>query len=303
MEIKKILSGLLAAVLAFGTMAVLPEEFEDIAIAVSAESADDGFVLDIDEDGIKFVSGYTGKGGNITIPSEAEYVGALAFYRNPDITCVTIPKTCTVGTMYYSFGECKNLKKVIFEGGTEFVGAASFYGCKALEEVVIKGDMHRDEQDGGIWSLAFDGCEKLKKVVIEGDVQYIDPSAFDDCGDFTMTVIPGSYAEKYCRENGFLYEYGKLPAPTGFKAKKTASSITLTWDAVDGADAYRVYLYNSKTGKYERYKTVSSAKCTIKDLNSGTKYKIKVVALQKQDNGKYKSGKTSKAVSVTTKTK
>ena len=69
-----------------------------------------------------------------------------------------------------------------------------------------------------------------------------------------------------------------------------------------GADAYRVYKYNPETKKYEKYKTVSGASCTIKDLEANTKYKFKVVALDKQ-NKKYVSGKTSKTVTVSTKAK
>lgn len=92
----------------------------------------------------------------------------------------------------------------------------------------------------------------------------------------------------------------KLPAPSGFKAKATKSSLKITWNEVSGADAYRVYMYNSKTGKYEKYKDVGTAQCTVTGLKSGTKYKFKVVALDKQ-NGKYTAGTSSPAFSVTTK--
>lgn len=92
----------------------------------------------------------------------------------------------------------------------------------------------------------------------------------------------------------------KTAAPTNFKAKKTSNSITLSWSAVDGADMYRVYKYNPKTQKYEKYKDVKSAKCTIKKLSAKTKYKFKVVSYAKNKDGKYVKGKSSKAVSVTT---
>ncbi|MCM1330071.1 MAG: fibronectin type III domain-containing protein [Ruminococcus sp.] len=89
-------------------------------------------------------------------------------------------------------------------------------------------------------------------------------------------------------------------APTGFKATKTNSSITLSWGAVEGADLYRVYKYNPETKKYEKYKDVKSAKCTVTGLSANTKYKFKVTAYDKVD-GKYVKGGTSKAASVTTK--
>ena len=61
-------------------------------------------------------------------------------------------------------------------------------------------------------------------------------------------------------------------------------------------------MYNASTGKYEKYKTVTSNSCTIKKLKKNTKYKFKVSALDKV-NGKYKEGKKSDAVAVTTKKK
>ena len=91
-----------------------------------------------------------------------------------------------------------------------------------------------------------------------------------------------------------------LAAPTGFKASKTKNSITLSWGKVDGAEAYKVYMYNEKTKKYEQYKFIAGNKCTIKDLKANTKYQFKVVSYDKQD-GKYVKQGTSKAVAVTTK--
>ena len=93
---------------------------------------------------------------------------------------------------------------------------------------------------------------------------------------------------------------GKLKAPTGFKVTKTQTKITLKWDEVKGADAYRVYLYNEKTGKYETYKTVYTGVCNITDLKKGTKYKFKVTTLIKNSDGKYVAQTSSKAMSATT---
>lgn len=94
---------------------------------------------------------------------------------------------------------------------------------------------------------------------------------------------------------------GSSAAPSNIKASKTADSITLTWDSASGADMYRVYMYNDKTEKYEKYKDVKSAKCTVSGLKAGTKYKFKVTAYSKNKDGKYVQGESSKAVSITTK--
>lgn len=94
---------------------------------------------------------------------------------------------------------------------------------------------------------------------------------------------------------------GSSAAPSNIKASKTADSITLTWDSASGTDMYRVYKYNDKTGKYEKYKDVKTAKCTVSGLKAGTKYKFQVVAYSKNKDGKYVKGESSKTVSVTTK--
>lgn len=124
----------------------------------------------------------------------------------------------------------------------------------------------------------------------------------------TLTVTKGSSAESFAKKNGIAYNYATassdtLAAPDNIKASSTTpNSVTITWDKVSGADAYTVYMYNSTTGKYEKYKTVTSNSCVIKSLKKNTKYKFKIVALDKV-NGKYKEGEKSDPVAVTTKKK
>lgn len=91
--------------------------------------------------------------------------------------------------------------------------------------------------------------------------------------------------------------------PTNFKASKTATSITLSWDKVKGADAYKVYMFNSVSGEYEKYKNVTTNSCKITGLSKGTKYYFKVSVLKKKgDKYTEKATSMSNRVSVTTKT-
>ncbi len=92
----------------------------------------------------------------------------------------------------------------------------------------------------------------------------------------------------------------KLAAPTGFKASKTETQIKLSWSAVEGADAYIVYKYDSATKTLKQYKSVTGTTCTVTGLTAGTKYYFKVAALVKT-NGKYTVQTKSNYVSVTTK--
>lgn len=128
-------------------------------------------------------------------------------------------------------------------------------------------------------------------------------------------MTKGSPAEKWAKANGVKYVYAgssssggtaavtdksKLAAPTGINGKVSENRIVLTWNKVSGAKAYRVYKYDSKTGKYLKYKDVSGEKCTVKGLKAGTKYSFKVYALT-SENGKFVPQNPSKAFSFTTK--
>lgn len=88
-----------------------------------------------------------------------------------------------------------------------------------------------------------------------------------------------------------------LSAPANVSATVTDNSVTITWDKVKGAAAYRVYKYDAAKKKYVTYKTVKTTKIVIKDLEEGTSYKFKVAALTKK-NKSYKAGKLSAAVTV-----
>lgn len=101
----------------------------------------------------------------------------------------------------------------------------------------------------------------------------------------------------------------KLAAPTGLIASaKTEKTITLKWNKVSGASAYRVYKYDSSTGKFVKYKNVSKTTCKVSGLSAGTSYKFMVAALVKKDGkyqeqtrtGEYTVSTNKKAASTTT---
>ncbi|MCM1579096.1 MAG: fibronectin type III domain-containing protein [Ruminococcus sp.] len=60
--------------------------------------------------------------------------------------------------------------------------------------------------------------------------------------------------------------------PSNFSYTSTATSVTLKWDAVAGADAYRIYRYNGNTKKYVKVKNVAGNSCTLTGLSKATKY-------------------------------
>lgn len=413
MKLKKLLALAAAFVMITGAGTELPVYNDLGGIALTASAASD-FTVKTDRDGLKYVSAYTGKGGDITIPKDVSYIGKKAFEGNANITSVTLPASCDF-VEQEAFAYCKKLTKVTFEGDADICGDA-FRNCMILQSVEVKGSIRE-----GIGSGAFLNCQKLTTVKIKKDAHefWIGEDAFYDCyslrsinipskcteicgeaflncfnltsltipektvisdennGKYhfgyaelfntadeceawftgededikpnvilaggktgysieityypgtsynyyyeaklyspkaiTLTVTKGSSAEAWAKENKVKYTYAAsdsnssksstastLAAPTGIKASKTSTKITLSWNAVKGADSYRVYMYDPSTDEYEQYKDVSDTKCTISGLKSGATYKFKIAALKKT-NGKYKAGKRSKTVSVTTK--
>lgn len=74
----------------------------------------------------------------------------------------------------------------------------------------------------------------------------------------------------------------KYPNISGLKmTSQTTSSVKISWNKLNGAEGYQVYLYNTKTKKYQKYKYINSNSLTISKLSSSLTYKIKVDAIKK----------------------
>lgn len=265
-----------------------------------------------------------------------ESIGADAFAH-----CTMLRSFKVSGSEFkYSIGEeafynCINLKRVDITSGCTAIYNDAFTNCVSLENLTIPETTKFNTSSGSknvsyCYAYAHEDDDDRQYIFSDGSVHvfifyytydipvetYWNTDVYGLYGNyeefiprkFTLKVIKNSNAESYAKKYGINYTYyfpeeDELAAPDNVKASaKTANSITLKWNKVSGADAYTVYMYNASTGKYEKYKTVTSNSCTIKKLKKNTKYKFKVSALDKV-NGKYKEGKKSDAVAVTTKKK
>ncbi len=65
------------------------------------------------------------------------------------------------------------------------------------------------------------------------------------------------------------------------------NSVTLTWGSVSGAASYRIYKYNTSTGKCKAIASVNKNSYTIKKLKSGTSYAYLVRAYNGKAYSKY----------------
>ncbi|MGN0633492.1 MAG: transglutaminase domain-containing protein [Oscillospiraceae bacterium] len=97
------------------------------------------------------------------------------------------------------------------------------------------------------------------------------------------------------------YTPGKVTAQTKFSAVETA--VRINWNKVSNASGYRVYRYNSSTGKWASVATVTSGDTLTyrqSGLTAGTVYKYKVRAYRKV-NGKTYWGDFSDTITTATR--
>ena len=80
----------------------------------------------------------------------------------------------------------------------------------------------------------------------------------------------------------------------GIKATTSKNSVKLRWNAVKGANKYRVYIFKNK--KYKLVKATSKRSLVVKKLKSKTKYKFKFVAVTKSGNQTLVSSSVTKTV-------
>lgn len=96
--------------------------------------------------------------------------------------------------------------------------------------------------------------------------------------------------------------YKVLPGKTSkISSEKKQTEIKLSWKAVKGATGYRVYVYNTKTKKYNIVTKYVKGKTsyTVKDLKANTSYKFAVKAYTKVDGELFWAEESTK---VTVKT-
>ena len=98
-----------------------------------------------------------------------------------------------------------------------------------------------------------------------------------------------------------FYAYTNPEAISRFTAEDvTTTGYRLTWDAVPGAEGYRVFRYHAKTGKYKKLADVEGTAYEIDDLLPCSTAFYKVCAYAKL-LGKVRYGEKTAVLSLTTK--
>ena len=157
------------------------------------------------------ITGYTGPGGAVVIPSEinglpVSGIGASAFEGNDSLVSITIPDSVTAfGDSVFAY--CHNLTSITIPGSVTNLGASTFQECDSLASATIPsgvtsiGDgvfssctsMTSVTIPSGVTSIgntSFYMCLSLTSVTIPGSVTIIGGGAFESCGSLTSVTIP-----------------------------------------------------------------------------------------------------------------
>ncbi|MCL1855523.1 MAG: leucine-rich repeat domain-containing protein [Clostridia bacterium] len=175
----------------------------DVTIPASVTSIGDGAFMG---------SGLT----SIIIPDGVTSVGDEMFSHCYRLSSVVISDSVTsIGDM--AFYRCSNLAAMTIPASVTSIGEFAFYRCTGLSSVAIPDSVTR------IASHAFAACSGLTSVTIPASVMNIDVSAFDapnsgyhadeidddeviyGSDKLILTVVRGSIAEQYAKENEIPY--------------------------------------------------------------------------------------------------
>ena len=119
------------------------------------------------------------------------------------------------------------------------------------------------------------------QLVKDKDYTVTYPSGCKDIGTYTVTVrFKGKYSGTAKLE--FKIVLGK---PDACRVSSGTAAVTVSWDAVKGADGYQIYYSTSEKGEYKKLTGTTKTSFKKTGLKSGKTYHFKVRAYKKTDSG------------------
>ncbi|MCX6650555.1 MAG: fibronectin type III domain-containing protein [Methanomassiliicoccales archaeon] len=133
---------------------------------------------------------------SVTIPSSVTSIGNGAFQYCANLTSVTIPSSVTsIGA--WAFAYCTSLTSVTIPNGVTSIGSNAFALCTALTSITIPNSVT------SIGGFSFSQCTNLTSMTIGSGVTTIGIAAFSYCTSLTSVAIPGNVTS--IGKNAFQY--------------------------------------------------------------------------------------------------
>ena len=177
------------------------------------------------------VKAYNGQGGDIVLPTEAEFSGTTypitevgsAFKDNDMITGVTIPEGYTdIGSE--AFAGCVALKKAVIPGSVNLIGSSAFLGCTALDTVDFAADTASSLT---INTAAFANCTSLTAFELPSRFSKTSFNFLYGC-DALTTITLKEGVQNFVVSDNILYDVsGDTAVMVIYPAGKTETEYTL----------------------------------------------------------------------------
>lgn len=211
------------------------------------------------------VKSYNGKGGDIVLPTEAEFSGTTytitevgnAFKNNDTITGVTIPEGYTdIGTE--AFSGCTTLKKAVIPGSVDTISSSAFLGCTALDTVVFEKDTASSLT---INAGAFANCTSLTAIELPARFSSTRYNFLYGCNALTSITLKDG-AQNFAVSDNILYNVsGDTAVMVVYPGGKTETEFTIPSEIngkTIGSTAMHVFRSNPVLKKVTIPATVTS---------------------------------------------
>jgi hypothetical protein len=138
-------------------------------------------------DGKTTITGYTGAGGDVVLPSTlggcpVVAIGDSAFIHRTSITSVTLSNGITsIG--YNAFRSCNSLTSVTISDSVISIASSAFDSCPSLAWLALGANVTE------IGDFAFWGCTALASLNLPASVSMVGDMAFTGCNSLTMINV------------------------------------------------------------------------------------------------------------------
>jgi len=202
------------------------------------------------------------------------------------------------------YNQVSSITSAKVSAGVTNIGFEAFYGCGALTSITIPDSVK------SIGMRAFGSCTALKKISFGGGAPSIEASAFEDVTATAYYPATNTSWTASVRQNygGTITWKAVWPCATPVlsSAVNAVGGVKVTWNAVTGAEKYRVFV---KTGSdsWKEVGDTTGTSLTVKTygksnnntpLVSGTTYTFTVRCLS-ADGKSFTSAYNKTGISVT----
>ena len=172
---------------------------------------------------------------SITIPEGVTSIGNYAFTESYNLTSIILPDTL-VSIGDGAFYGCASLTSLTIPDSVTSIGSNPFSDCYHLTDILVSSDHPLLEIVDGVlfskaekklicypWALAAESYTVPQGTLMIGAYAFprvspssitlpdtlalIEEDAFEGRSSITFTVVPGSYAEQWCIDNGMPVDY------------------------------------------------------------------------------------------------